>query len=216
MAEGIEPESLARLVQEDVVVRAARGDYQLTDLQVEAAHNFAVASVLVPRGVICLVSALQFHALTLQLPLVVWMAIERTAGRPGIDYPRIRFVCLHVLALTEGAVRHRVEGVEVPIIESARTIVDCFYYRTKVGLDVATEGLREGLRHRRRKPVELWRYARKIPVRSVMRPYSEAMCRMLDEPHNNWGHGTGAIARGRTLGVGDGPFKNHGICGASA
>jgi predicted transcriptional regulator of viral defense system len=175
MAEGIGPETLARLVREEAVVRPARGLYQLPDTQLEAAHMLAEAAVLVPKGVVCLTSALQYHELTLQMPSAVWMAIERTAWRPKIDYPRIRFVRFTGAALTEGVERHRVETIEVPITDPARTIVDCFRYRAKVGLDVAMEGLREGLRRRRCTPDDLWHYARKARVWSVMRPYVEAM-----------------------------------------
>jgi len=87
----------------------------------------------------------------------------------------IRFVRFTGPALTEGVERHRVESIEVPITDPARTIVDCFRYRAKVGLGVAMEGLREGLRRRRCTPDDLWRYARTARVWSVMRPYVEAM-----------------------------------------
>ena len=175
MAEGIAPETLARLVREETVVRPARGLYQLPNAQIEAAHTLAEAAALVPKGVVCLTSALQYHELTLQMPSAVWMAIERTAWRPKIDYPRIRFVRFAGPSLTEDVVRHRIEGVDVPITDPARTIVDCFRYRAKVGLDVAMEGLREGLRQRRCTADELWRFARKARVWTVMRPYVEAM-----------------------------------------
>jgi predicted transcriptional regulator of viral defense system len=135
----------------------------------------AEAAVLVPKGVVCLISALQYHELTLQMPAAVWMAIERTAWRPKIDYPRIRFVRFAEGSLTDGVVHHLVGGIEVPITEPAKTIVDCFRYRAKVGLDVAMEGLRAGLRRRRCTPDDLWRYAGKARVWSVMRPYVEAM-----------------------------------------
>ena len=85
VAEGIGPETLARLVREEVVSRPARGLYQLADAQVEAAHTLAEAAALVPKGIVCLTSALQYHELTLQMPAAVWMAIERTAWRPKID-----------------------------------------------------------------------------------------------------------------------------------
>ncbi len=175
VAEGIGPETLARLVREEAVVRPARGLYQLADSRIEAAHSLAEAAVLVPKGVICLISALQYHELTLQMPAAVWMAIERTAWRPKIDYPRIRFVRFTGPALKDGVERHVIEGVAVPITNPARSIVDCFRYRGKVGLDVAMEGLREGLRRGRCAPDELWRHARTARVWSVMRPYVEAM-----------------------------------------
>ena len=175
VAEGIGPETLARLVRDEAVVRPARGLYQLADARIEAAHSLAEAAVLVPKGVICLISALQYHELTLQMPAAVWMAIERTAWRPKIDYPRIRFVRFPGAALKDGVVRHLIEGVAVPITNPARSIVDCFRYRGKVGLDVAMEGLREGLRRGRCTPDELWRHARTARVWPVMRPYVEAM-----------------------------------------
>ena len=175
VAEGIGPETLARLVREEAVVRPARGLYQLPDARIEAAHSLAEAAVLVPKGVICLISALQYHELTLQMPAAVWMAIERTAWRPKIDYLRIRFVRFTGPALKDGVERHLIEGVAVPITNPARSIVDCFRYRGKVGLDVAMEGLREGLRRGRCTPDELWRHARTARVWSVMRPYVEAM-----------------------------------------
>jgi hypothetical protein len=109
------------------------------------------------------------------MPAAVWMAIERTAWRPKIDYPRIRFVRFTGPALKDGVVRHLIEGVAVPITNPARSIVDCFRYRGKVGLDVAMEGLREGLRRGRCTPDDLWRHARTARVWSVMRPYVEAM-----------------------------------------
>ena len=175
VAKGVGPETLARLIRDAAVVRPARGLYQLSNTPVEATHTLAEAAVMVPKGIICLTSALQFHGLTLQMPSAVWMAIDRAAWRPKLAYPPIRFVRFSGSALTAGVERHQVEGIEVPITAPARTIVDCFRYRTKIGIDVAMEGLREGLRHHRFTPDELWNYARSARVWPVMRPYVEAM-----------------------------------------
>jgi predicted transcriptional regulator of viral defense system len=173
-AHGIGPETLARLVRDGVVVRPARGLYQLAAGPADARHALAEAAALVPKGVVCLVSALQFHELTLQMPSSVWMAIERTAWRPRIDYPPIRFVRFMGSALTDGIERHRIEGIEVAITDPARTIIDCFRYRAKVGIDVAMEGLREGLRQRKATSDQLWRYATKARIWTTMKPYVEA------------------------------------------
>jgi len=175
MSEGIGAETLARLVRDEVVMRPARGLYQLPVPPGHAAHTLAEAAVLVPKGVICLISALQFHKLTLQVPSAVWMGIERTAWRPRIEYPHIRFVRFSKSALAEGIARHRIEGVDVPITTPPRTVVDCFRYRNKIGVDVALEGLREGLQRRQFTPDDLWRYAGKARVWSVMQPYIEAL-----------------------------------------
>src|SRR5690348_2621356 len=84
LSEDIDPETLARLVRDNQILRPARGLYQLPDVAIEASHALVEAAILVPKGIVCLVSALQFHELTLQMPSAVWMAIDRTAWRPTI------------------------------------------------------------------------------------------------------------------------------------
>ena len=175
IAEDITPETLARLVRDKQVLRPARGLYQLPDTQIDAAHTLVEASVLVPKGIVCLISALQFHELTLQMPSAVWMAIERTAWRPTSSYPPIRFVRFSGWAMTEGVERYPIQSRRVPITNPARTIVDCFRYRNKIGIDIAIEGLREGIRGRKCTPDQLWQYAKTARVWTVMRPYVEAV-----------------------------------------
>jgi len=175
IAEGIGPETLARLIREKRVLRPAPGLYQLPDAPIDAAHMLLEAAVLVPKGIICLISALQFHTLTLQVPSAVWMAIERTAWKPTISYPPVRFVRFSGWAMTEGVERHPIRSHNILVTDPARTIVDCFRYRNKIGIDVAMEGLREGIRHRKCTPDQLWHYAEKARIWTVMRPYVEAV-----------------------------------------
>lgn len=172
---GAGPETVARLVRGGEVTRVARGLYQQADATPDVWRSFAEASALVPRGVVCLTSALQFHGLTLQMPPAVWVAIDRTGWKPRVEHPPIRFVRFSGRALTEGVKRHPIDGIEVPVSEPARTIVDCFRYRNKIGLNIALEGLREGLETRRATPDQLWESARTARAWSVMRPYVEAM-----------------------------------------
>ncbi len=142
-AAGIGEETVARLARQGRLLRLARGLYQLPDAELAAGHSLAEAAKLVPKGVICLLSALQFHGLTLQVPSSVWMAIGRGARKPRIAYPPLRFVRFGVAALDAGVQQHRIEGVSVRIFDPAKTVVDCFRYRNKVGLDLALEALRE-------------------------------------------------------------------------
>ena len=72
------------------VVRLARGLYQLPDAALDAQQSLAEAARLVPKGVICLASALAFHGLTDQMPPKVWIAIGRKDWRPRPSYPPIR------------------------------------------------------------------------------------------------------------------------------
>lgn len=173
LAEDIGQETLARLVREGRVVRPSRGLYQLSDAPVDASQTLAEAAALVPKGVVCLISALQFHQLTLQMPSSVWIAIDRSAWKPTISYPSIRFVRFSGWALKEGIEWRSIQSRQVPITDPSRTIVDCFRYRNKIGIDVAMEGLREGIRQRKCTPDQLWHYAKKARVWTIMRPYVE-------------------------------------------
>lgn len=77
--------------------------------------------------------------------------------------------------MSEGVEEHQIEGATVRVFCPARTIVDCFKYRNKIGLDVALEALREGRRSRKFTADEIWRYQKICRMTRVMRPYLEAL-----------------------------------------
>ncbi|RWM40272.1 hypothetical protein [Mesorhizobium sp.] len=112
----------------------------------------AEVATRVSKGVICLVSALQFHEITLQLPRSVWIAIGSKDRKPAIDYPPIRVARFGEKALTLGVKTYTIGAVPVRIFDSAKSIVDCFRFRSTVGLDVAMEALHMGWRSRKAKP----------------------------------------------------------------
>jgi predicted transcriptional regulator of viral defense system len=153
----------------------ARGVYRLPEQPITEHHGFALAAAAVPQGVICLLSALQYHDIGTQLPSEVWMALDRRAWRPTLTYPPLRIVRYTGEALSAGVETHRMEGRPVKVYGVAKTVADCFKYRNKIGLDVALEALREGWRGRRFTMAELDRYAAICRVQRVMRPYLEAL-----------------------------------------
>ena len=172
---GITAATLSRLVAEGTVLRLSRGLYQLPDSIGHVHHTLAEASKRVPRGVICLVSALAFHGLTDQMPRRVWMAIGAKDWKPVIDYPPIRIVRFSEPHLSTGISEHVIEGVRVPVYNVTKTLADCFRHRRNVGQQVAIEGIKETLRQRRATPAEIAAAAEKRRVWNVMRPYVEAL-----------------------------------------
>ncbi len=172
---GVHPETLSRLVEEGILTRVSRGLYQLTDADITAPHDLAEVAKLVPKGVICLISALQFHELTLQTPSRVWVAIGPKARKPKIEYPPTRIVRFGEQALSLGVQSHTIDGVLVPIFNPAKTVVDCFRFRKAVGFDVAIEGLHNVVKSGKAKPAEIVQYARDTRIWSVLRPYLETV-----------------------------------------
>ncbi len=173
--QGISRWCLQTLMKKGEVLRLARGLYAPAGGDLTEWHSLAEACRRVPAGVVCLISALQFHGLTTQLPHEVWVALGPSTWRPvGHGLP-LRFVRFSGKALTEGVERHKIEGVPVRVTNPAKTVADCFKYRNKVGLDVAMEALRDAWRHKKATMDELWHYATVCRVYRVMRPYMESL-----------------------------------------
>ena len=193
---------LDRLYRRGLVDRVARGLYGWPNADVTEHHGLVEAARLVPKGVVCLLSALEFHGITTQSPHEVWLALPSKAwapkaahpnrkvvrsgrggvfvglgggSRPKAAYPKLKVVRASGPSLTGMVEEHRIEGVGVKVYSLAKTIADCFKYRSKVGLDVALEALRDALRQRRVTIDELWAAASVCRVGNVMRPYIELL-----------------------------------------
>jgi predicted transcriptional regulator of viral defense system len=174
-AEGIPRVYLRRLLADGLLDRPGWGIYVAADLKPTPHHSLAEACKRVPHGVVCLLSALQFHGLTTQAPFEVWLAIDEKARLPKVEYPPLRVVRFSGPALESGIKEHRIEGVAVKVYTPAKTVVDCFKYRNKIGLDVALEALRDCWKKRRATMDELWQAAKTCRVANVIRPYLESL-----------------------------------------
>lgn len=155
--------------------RLDRGLYSIPGAIQSEHRSLAEVCKLVPHGVICLLSALQFHGLTTQNPFKVWLAIGESKEIPRISLVRLRIARFSPQSLRAGVEKHSVDGVEIRVFSAAKTVADCFKYRNKIGVDVATEALRDYLRLRKGTIDELIEYARVCRVEKVMEPYLEAL-----------------------------------------
>ena len=166
---------LSRLTAAGKLERVARGVYALPGRAISEHRSLAEVALRVPKGVICLLSALRVHGIGTQAPFEVWLAIEHRAALPRLERPKIRPVRMSGAAFTDGIEHLSVDGVNVPVFNTAKTIADCFKYRNKIGLDVALEALRDGWAERKFTMDDIWHFARVNRVANVMRPYLESV-----------------------------------------
>ncbi len=131
-------------------------------------------SSAVPSGIVCLLSALRFHDIGTQSPREIWIALDRKARKPASLATAVRIVRFSGPMLTYGVQLHSILGVPVRITSPARTVVDCFRYRHKLGLDVGLEALRDALKTIATVD-EIARSAEVCRAGTVMRPYLEAL-----------------------------------------
>ena len=128
----------------------------------------------IPQAVICLVSALQFHELTTQLPRQIWIAVPRGSNSSKISYPPIKMIQYSGESYSKGIEEHQCDQVPIKVYCIAKTIANCFKHRNKIGVDVAIEALRDARRKNKVTTEDLWHYAKICRVSNVMRPYLEA------------------------------------------
>jgi predicted transcriptional regulator of viral defense system len=180
---GVTATTVSRMKEKGLIVKLGRGLYQLPDAATDTNHSLAEAAKLVPKGVVCLTSALAFHGLTDTIPARIWLAIGPKDRRPRADNPPLQIVRFGDKVFTPGIKEHVIEGVRVRIYSPAKTVVDLFRYRRSAGkryqkspgLNLALEGLREALRQRKATPAEIGRYAHEAGIWKIIEPYLEAM-----------------------------------------
>ncbi len=174
---------LRRLVDKGLLERVERGLYVHAEAQVTELHSIAEVMKRIPKGIVCLLSALQLHGLSTEAPHAVWVMIDRHARAPRLASPTIEFVRASGLALSHGVELKTIEGVSVQLTSPAKSVTDCFRYRRHVGLEVALTALRDYLRRangpaKRRGEFTLDALAAAATATgttNLMRPYLEAL-----------------------------------------
>lgn len=166
---------LTRMTANGQLEKAGRGIYQLPGSHGSEHESLITVATKVPQAVFCLLTALQFHELTTQLPRQVWIAMPRGSHTPRIGYPPLKMVQIAGEAFSEGIEIVERDQVKLRVYSVARTIADCFKHRNKIGLDVALEALKEARAKKKALANDLWRFAKICRVANVMRPYLEAI-----------------------------------------
>ncbi len=165
---------LQRLLETDQLTRISRGVYIPVNLMFSEKIQHAVVALKFPRMVFCLLTALQIHELTTQLPHQLWVAIGQKARAPKLNFPPLRIIRMNDLSfglttlIFDG-------GIPIQVTNVAKTIDDFFKYRNKVGIDVALEALRDAWRQKKVTMDEIWLAAEHCRVANIMRPYMESL-----------------------------------------
>lgn len=172
---GVSYRQIQSLVADGAVERIGNGLYRVSDVEPTELETVAMVSAAIPRAIICLLTALSIHEIGTQLPHEVWLAIDRKSRKPTRAPARIRVVRFSGAMLSYGVIQQKMLGVSVRMTSPARTVVDCFRYRNKIGIDVALEALRDAVTSRKASVDEIERAAEVCRIRTVIRPYMEAL-----------------------------------------
>lgn len=171
---GIRKPVLYDMLSEGLIVREERGLYRLTKSPTLSNPDFVKISLLVPKAVICLTSALYFYNLTTQIPSSVFIALPRNIRFPKVAYPPLDVVWLSPKIYTAGIDIQVLDGVDVRIYDPEKTLADCFKFRSKIGIEIGIEALRDYVKNYRPNVGKIMEYARMNRVERIIRPYLEA------------------------------------------
>ena len=174
LSAGINSRTLYKLRDEGYITKLDRGLYQLSDDPPLSNPDFSIVAARVPNAKICLLSALDFHEMTKEIPHKVHIAIARTKRDPKIDYPPIEVYRFTDESFTEGVEKHEIDGQTVQVYNPAKTIADCFKFRNKIGKEIALEALKSGLEQKNIGVKEILKYAKICRVENIMKLYLEA------------------------------------------
>lgn len=173
--EGIHSRTLYWMRDHGYLNQLERGVYQIEDKEPLSNPDLAVVGTKIPEAKICLISALDFHNMTTEIPHKVHIALPRRHWKPKLEYPPIQVYWFSGKSLTEGIENHEVDGVKIQVYNPAKTIADCFKFRNKIGMDIALEALKNGLKEGKATYSEILKYADICRVENVIRPYLETI-----------------------------------------
>lgn len=148
VAAGVSWRDLYALRDAGEVLELSRGLFQVADQDL-AYLDFVAVCGRVPRGMICLDSALAYWDLTDEMPRKVHVAVPSGVHRPTIDYPPAQVHVFNADTFELGRVEVVGDaGERFSITDRERTVVDAFRLRHRLGEDLAYAALAEYLRSR--------------------------------------------------------------------
>jgi len=172
---GIHHRTLYRLCDKGDVVKIGYGRYRFAMEEPVENSSFAEIAERVPKGVFCLISALDFFHIGTQMPIKHWLTLPKGAYKPKVHNYSIQYCLCSQKIFNIGIERHNIDGIDVKVYNPSKTVVDCFKYRNKIGIDVAIEALKESLRSKKSTIPEILRYAEVCRIRNVIMPYLEGI-----------------------------------------
>ncbi len=177
LSQGVHPKTLYAMRNTGELRELDRGIYLLVDDDIDISHiDLIIAHKRLPRGIICLLSALAFHNLTTQIPHAVYVAYQQNWRKPKVNYPPIKIFRYSEPTFDDGIEYHQINTLQIPIYSASKTVVDCFKFRNKIGLDIAIEALRDYWQQHKNVSIdELLKHAEICRVAQVMSPYIDAI-----------------------------------------
>lgn len=162
--DGIKKYEVATLCKEGVIERIRRGFYQLPQNAIVTDEQ--ILKEMLPRGIICVESALFHYGYSDFSPRKWSVAVPRTASRTVKRVQEIPlkpyFIQKNFLNL--GKTIDNFNGIFLAVYDRERTLCDCFKYRTKLDNEIFNKAVNAYAIDNNKNLVNLSRYAKEMKL----------------------------------------------------
>ena len=160
---------LRRMAEENIVKRVKPGVYLLKELA--STKTMIDVERIIPEGVLCYYSAWFHYGLTTQVPQLYHIAIVKNRRVTLPEFPPIQLHYWQEKYVLLGKTIQEIEGLNVPITDLEKSVCDAVKFRTKIGMDVSAEILRNYLARSNRDLNKLMRYAKAMRIGTTMKTF---------------------------------------------
>ncbi len=171
---GISRYRLYSMLEKGDIERLSRGIYRLSNIPTMSEPDLTIITTRIPSAVICLISALSFHDLTTQIPHKVSIALPIGMKTPKLNYPPITAYRFNKESFVAGIETHQIDGISIRVYDPEKTLVDCFKFRNKIGMNIVLEALKLYKERQVTDIQGIMQYAKICRVSKVISPYLEA------------------------------------------
>lgn len=173
---GIHTYHLYKLEEENLITRIKWGLYRWNDYEIDTQNELIGVKNIIPKGVVCLLSALSLYELTTYNPWEYYIAIHRDDFKPKLpDYPPINVFYFSDKQYYTGVEEILIEGNSVRIYNLEKTICDCIRFRNKIGNDVVKEAIKEYVSKKENNIDKLLKYAKITGAYCIINKYLEVL-----------------------------------------
>ena len=164
VAAGIRAVDVVNLCNAGYLGRIRHGYYQLAEAETTSEEQ--LLATLIPKGIVCVESALFHYGYSDFAPRKWSIAVPRSMSRTKLDVDALAlqpyFVQPEIYEL--GKVTDDFEGVSLPVYDRERTICDCFKYRSRLDNEIFNKALNAYANDTQKNLQNLSVYAKKLRV----------------------------------------------------
>lgn len=164
VAAGIRAADVVNLCNAGILSRVRHGYYELTEKS-EVSEEQLLAT-LVPKGIVCVESALFHYGYSDFAPRKWSIAVPRSMSRTKLNVDVLALQPYYVQAelYDLGKTIGNFNGVVLPVYDRERTICDCFKYRAKLDNEIFNKALNAYANDTEKNLSNLSAYAKKLRV----------------------------------------------------